>query len=454
MRFLHSWMLRILMVGMIAAFLPAAPTHAAAPTWQDLPDTLFDRFVCFDGNNADVIWARDGNAYAWKTSTKLTNYTTSQSRSMGTQWCSDDGFFYNTEYTLVYDDTTSEYDYISVTLLRRSLTQAPAIVTTLSSAFVNHHSDFTGKMSILAINERTLVTSLNSNGTSWSTQTHTFADPIQDVFVPQHNASHIYAITMPPTWYRPAETLPSTRTISQFSVWKSSDAGRTWRTQAQVNLPQSCAITVLPETGATTDYTACYWTWLNVQFVPAPTRYTSPDAVAVKITSVKNGLVTGKSIFSRDSGRTWQDMQQIQGVSGGYGSFFNDSTYPSRMYRPIPELLYTPSSIYVSAYVSQHLQTTHAYDPISNSITRAPAMGTNDQRTWYPMTYNMQTACEDTNTPLGNQVVTVATMPLVRVCKNNDGIAYLDIGAWQWRQISDDNPYARLIAVSDTLPLT
>lgn len=455
MRFLHTWMLRILMVGMIVVLLPVAPTHAATPTWQDLPDTLFDRFVCFDGNNADVIWASDGNAYAWKTSTPLTNYSTAESRYMGTKWCSDDGYFYNTEYTMVYDDITSDYDYVNVTLLRRSLTQAPAIVTTLSSAFVDHRTDITGKMSILAINARTLTTSLSSTGTQWSTQTHTFADPIQDTVIPPHNASHIYVITMPPTSYSPDETLPSTRTISQFTVWKSSDAGRTWHTQARVDLPQSCAITVLPEPGPTIDYTACYWTWLNVQFIPTPTRYTSPDAVAIKITAVKNGLVTGKSIFSRDSGRTWQDVQQIQGTGGyAYQPFFNNSTYPSRMYRPVPELLYTPSSVYVSAYVSQHLQTTHAYDPIRDSITRAPAMGTTDQRTWYPMTYNMETRCEDTNAPLGNQVVTVATMPLVRVCKNTEGIAYLDIGAWQWRQISDDNPHARLIAVSDTLPLT
>ena len=446
-------LLCMVIIASIGWFAPT-PAKAATPPWQDLPDNLFDRMACFDSSNADVIWTTDGNAYAWKTSTQLTSYTTPSARGMGSQWCSEDGYFYNTEYTIVRDQTTNDDNYVNLTLVRRSLTQAPTTVTTLRSAFVDNQTDVTGAMSIVSRTKNTLTTLRSSDGTNWSTQTYTFVEPIADIIITQHNASQLYVITMPQTWYRTDETLPRNRTISQFTVWKSSDAGRTWRSQARVTLPQSCPIVVLPQTNDI-DNTTCYRMWLTIQFVQTPTRYTSPDAVAIKLTYVKNGLITGKTIFSADSGRTWQDVQPIQGTSSDtHQPFFNDSDYPSRMYRPVPELIYTPSSIFFSAYVSQHLQTTHAYDPISDSITRAPAMETTNQRTWYPLSVRLSTRCEDTNNPLGNQVVTVATLPTVRICKNNDGIAYWDSGNWQWQQISADNPHAQLIAVSDTLPLT
>lgn len=466
MRFLHSWMLRILMVSLIALIIPAAPTHAAEPTWQDLPDNLFDRMVCFDGSNADVLWAYDGNAYAWKTSTQLTHYDAGNNRSMGTRWCSDDGYFYSTEMTTTYNSSGS-YSYSDIRLTRRSLAQAPVDVTTLTSDVVAHHMDANGRMSIITFNNRQMVVSQSSTGVTWSNHAYTFAEAVVAQHIAPHDTATIYAITTPQTAYAATEQLPRNRTISQFSLWQSTDAGQHWRKQATLSLPQACTIYVYAPSGnvgnypdyltSATDTTTCYAIQLQVQFVQTPTRYTSPTALAIQITYLHNNLRTGKNMFSRDSGRTWQDVQHIQGVSStSYRSFFNDTVYPASMNRTMPELIYTPSRIFFSAYVTQHLNSSHGGvdDPLQTSVTRAAAMSTVDQRTWSPVSQGLESMCEDTNASDGNQLLTVATLPLIRICKNKDGIAYLDVGAWQWRQISTDYPYARIVAVSDTLPVT
>jgi hypothetical protein len=96
MKSLHSWLLRFLLVGAIALLMPTAPAHAATTTWQDLPDNLFDRMVCFDGGNADVNLGHGWKCLSMKTSTKLTNYVLPDNRISSTKWCSDDGWFYNT----------------------------------------------------------------------------------------------------------------------------------------------------------------------------------------------------------------------------------------------------------------------------------------------------------------------------------------------------------------------
>jgi hypothetical protein len=123
-----------------------------------------------------------------------------------------------------------------------------------------------------------------------------------------------------------------------------------------------------------TDPQTCASIQLQLSFIDTPTRYTSPAALAFKITYIQNNLLVGKTLFSADSGRTWQDVQHIQGTSAdGYRSFYNDSSYPEAMYRPIPKLIYSPSHIFFSAYMTQHLNSTHGgvTDIVNTSINRA-----------------------------------------------------------------------------------
>jgi len=119
---------------------PTATAHAADSTWHDLPDNLFSRMVCFDGANADVLWATDGNAYLWKTSTKITDYPMPDLHSLGSAWCGTDGWFYNGE--VARSDTTSQTEH--VTLMRRSTIQAPQLITTLAQDYMSYHEDTRG----------------------------------------------------------------------------------------------------------------------------------------------------------------------------------------------------------------------------------------------------------------------------------------------------------------------
>ena len=411
--------------------------------------------TCFDGRNANVIWSQSGNAYAWKTGTQLTNYVTPPSRYMGTAWCSDDGWLYSTEYALVQNPANGQYEQRDITLLRRSQTQAPTVVATLPYPVVDAHTDANGLMSVATANSREIAIFRSSNGTTWQRHSYTFTDPVADVRIAQHDASNLYVATLPQILYTSSEPLPRNRTVTQIAIWKSSNTGQSWRQQATITLPRSCDIAVI-NTGASTTYDArtCVARLLQIAFVGTPTRYTSPETVALKITDVSEGFLVGKTLFSANSGRTWQDVQQIQGSvpEAGYLSFFNNSNYPGNMNRPTPELIYAPQRIFFTAYALQHLNTTHRYDPIATSVSRATSMSTTDQRTWMPI--STAQPCEDSTARNGNQVVTVASMPTVRVCKHGDGIAYSESGGQTWQQISADNPYAQLIAVSDALPLT
>ena len=467
MKSLHSWVLRFALIGVLALFFRTTPANAAPPTWQDVPNNVFDRMACFDGVNAEVIWANDGNAYLWKTSTKLTNYVLPDNRISSTTWCSDDGWFYNTEMTTVYDATTSSYAYTDFKLLRRSLTHAPVLVTTLANDITTHHTDSTGNTSLITKNNQQINVLQSTDGISWRNRISTFSDTIVDIHIATHDVSHVYVMTMPRRAFTENETLPRNRTVSQLTIWKTSNAGQRWQKQTQISLPKPCTITVYPHMGnvgnypdyllPSTDPQTCASIQLHLSFIDTPTRYTSPAALAFKITYIQNNLLAGKTFFSADSGRTWQDVQHIQGTStDGYRSFYNDSSYPETMYRPMPELIYTPSGIFFSAYMTQHLNSTRGgvTDIVDTSINRAPAMETSDNMSWHPLSRSLVAMCQDTNTRDGSKRITITSMPLVQVCKNADGIAYFDIGAWQWRQISADNPYARLIAVSDTLPLT
>jgi hypothetical protein len=466
MKRLRSWVLWMLAISLLAVW-PTATAHATDTTWQDLPDNLFGRMVCFDGGNADVLWATDGNAYRWKTSTQLTNYTMPANRSTSTRWCGNDGWFYSTEMTIVYDATTSSYAYTDFKLLRRSLTHAPVVVANLPNDITAHHTDSSGNTSLVIKNNQQITVWQSTDGVSWRNQSYTFRDNVIAMHIAMHDASQVYVLTMPKTAYRENEALPRNRTVAQLSIWKTSNAGQRWQKQAQISLPKPCTIAVYPHMGnvgnypdyllPSTDPQSCASIQLQLSFIDTPTRYTSPAALAFKITYIQNNLLVGKTLFSADSGRTWQDVQHIQGTSTDrYQSFYNDSSYPEAMYRPIPELIYAPSYIFFSAYMTQHLNSTHGgvTDIVDTSINRAPAMETRDNMSWHPLSRSLVAMCQDTNVLDGSKLVTITSMPLVQVCKNAEGIAYFDIGARQWRQISDDNPYARLVAVSDTLPLT
>jgi len=229
MKSLHSWVLRFALIGVLALFFRTTPANAAPPTWQDVPNNVFDRMACFDGVNAEVIWANDGNAYLWKTSTKLTNYVLPDNRISSTTWCSDDGWFYNTEMTTVYDATTSSYAYTDFKLLRRSLTQAPVLVTTLANDITTHHTDSTGNTSLITKNNQQITVLQSTDGISWRNRISTFSDTIVDIHIATHDVSHVYVMTMPRTAFTENETLPRNRTVSQLTIWKTSNAGQRWQ---------------------------------------------------------------------------------------------------------------------------------------------------------------------------------------------------------------------------------
>ena len=454
MRTLQRWVFGIFMVGLLTfTGIAPTPTQAATPVWRDLPHELFRYMACFDGNNADVIWNHSGNAFHWKTGAQLTNYTTSDTRNNVITWCSDDGWVYGTEFSITTNPTSGAYEYTDVVLQRRSLTQAPTTVANLTNTIAAHHTDYNGVTSVVTINDTRVNVVRSSTGTAWDSRTYTFPMPVVDVHIAQHDAMLIYVLTLPKLGYATSEALPRDRSVSQFAVWRSRDAGQNWRRQSQVALPQPCNTVILD---GTVDNSACYYQQLELRFVATPTRYTSPEALAVTVSMIQDGLRIGKSVFSSNSGRTWQDVQYIQGTDSDnrYRSFFNNSTYPENLYRPIPELIFAPANIFFSPVAVQHLHTTHGYDPLLTSITQAPGMQSIDQHNWTPMPVAGNQICNDTNAADGNQVVTVASMPTVRVCKNSTGIAYSESGGLHWQHISTDNPYARLIAVSDTLPLT
>jgi hypothetical protein len=146
--------------------------------------------------------ATDGNAYRWQTSTQLTNYTMTKDRSTGTRWCGNDGWFYNTEMTTVYDATTSSYAYTDFKLLRRSLTHAPVVVANLPNDITAHHTDSNGNTSLLIKNNQQIAVWQSMDGVLWRNQSYTFSDNVINMHIATHDTSQVYVLTIPKTTYR------------------------------------------------------------------------------------------------------------------------------------------------------------------------------------------------------------------------------------------------------------
>ncbi|NBU64862.1 MAG: hypothetical protein EBS29_10235, partial [Chloroflexia bacterium] len=295
-----------------------------------------------------------------------------------------------------------------------------------------------------------LTTAISTDfGATWTSQQHPFDDQIIATYTPLNNAQRVYVLTLPKYTFQSNDEVPRNypRTIKAVTLWKSDNAGRTWRTQSTITLPQPCRIDISePNMGYVYSADSCYYKNYTIEFVDMPTRYTAPNTVAVAIRYANHALPHTQIFFSANSGLQWQKIRDVTGSERTVSDirFFNNT--------PNPAIIYTATNALFESYSQSHHMTRHALDYYIDNIAQAPALTSTNNRTWRTITPTSDT-CTSTN-PTGITVVTMASTPTVQVCKNNAGIFVTTDGGTTWHAISDDFPYAELIAISNTAPLT
>lgn len=445
------------LLAMVVAMVPSgAHAQVSPPTWQRINGNRLDNMACFDTRNSAVFWAKDGNAYNWRTGQQLTN------TSWGDHWvyavaCAPSGNVYVHTYQ----------PYIGgAHFYQRTLTQAPTRIEEFpthvawdGSGLIYTHYDLTTSPFVLRRS--------SDNGQHWQDGAAIRSDQLKALYVSPVDAKLVRVLELD----RRARPF-------RMRMYTSTNAGQSWQTSAWRSLDSVCDaedpsknadLRDVPGAESIVSWERCHpelqfnlrphWTDDASHFGSIFSWQMPRHHVTQTVISVHNN--NGADVFggydfthyvSVDNGQHWRKQLDVARTFSPYASLTD--------YHMFNLYAATTANHLVRLYHTQRPGYSTIYDSFSFDVE----ISTNNGQSWntvatlsQPSDWPTSDAYRD-GSPYDMQVASSVVfnpmLPNNIVAHDSGGIHYSADGGLSWQHLADGHTTRRLVAVTTAHPLT